>query len=201
MVRFLWVYVIKVWFPMNDKKKVEKKTDKAAEADVTAQLASALTPQDASLATVRDILFGADIRESEKQRNDLEQQLRVAITNTQKEAAAGREALAVQMQQMRAALDKEIAQNTAEFNHQVHELNETIKALESATSNAEADLNDQIDTNVKRLNTQMENWRDELSTQLDDVNAKLSDDKTDRRSLAKMFAMMSSELSRDDEAK
>jgi hypothetical protein len=186
---------------MNDKKKAENKTDKATEFDVTAQLASALTPQDASLATVRDILFGADIRESEKQRVDLEQQLRVVIANTQKEAAAGREALAVQMQQMRAALDKDIAQNAAEFNHQVHELNETIKALESATSNAEADLSDQIDTNVKRLNTQMENWRGELSTQLDDVNTKLSDDKTDRRSLAKMFAMMSSELSKGDEAK
>jgi hypothetical protein len=186
---------------MNDKKKAANKTDKAVEADVTEQSASAMTPTEASLATVRDILFGAEIRESDKQRSDLEQQLRTLIADTQQEAAAGREALAAQMRQMREALDKETAQNTADVNQQVHELNENIKALESATSSAEADLADQIETNVKTLNMQMENWRDELASQLDEVHSQLSDDKTDRRSLAKLFAMMSSELSKDDNAK
>jgi len=186
---------------MNDKTKAANKSSKAAESEVTAQLASALVTPDASLATVRDILFGADIRESEKQRNNLEQQLRELIAQTQHEALAGREALAQQMQQMREALDKETAQNIVDFNAQVHDLNETIKALEKATSNAEADLGDQIETNVKTLNTQMESWRDELSTQLDEVHKQLSDDKTDRRSLAKLFAMMSSELSQDDNPK
>jgi hypothetical protein len=186
---------------MNDKKKAANRTDKAAETDVTEQSTSVMTPTEASLATVRDILFGAEIRESDKPRSELEQRLRTVIAETQQEAAAGREALAVQMQQMREAQDKETAHNIAESNQQVREIKESIKALESATSNAEADLSDQIETNVKTLNTQRESWRDELSSQLDEVHRQLSDDKTDRRSLAKLFAMMSSELGKDDNAK
>ena len=167
-------------------------------------LATALSAPDASLDTVRDILFGAQIRDSEKQRDALAQQLKNMIDELTNATNKRFDTLQNTMQTMRSELDSTSEKNTDEFNSKLDSLDQTlsqsIKELDKATSSAEAELADQIDSNINTLNTQMENWKDDLSSRLDQIHKQLTHDKTDRSTLAELFAGISEQLMNDKPA-
>jgi chromosome segregation ATPase len=186
---------------MKENAQNSKKSKAPATEDGALELATALTAPDASLETVRDILFGAQIRDTHQQREALAQQLKSAIDELSQDADKRFERLHTDLQTMRKELDQNSVQQADSFNKQLHSLDQSLQELGKATSSAEAELADQIDSNVRELNSQMDNWKEQLSEQLDQVHAQLMHDKTDRGTLADLFAGLSEQLMSDSTSK
>jgi chromosome segregation ATPase len=186
---------------MKDNAQNSKKSKDTAVDEGALELATALTAPEASLDTVRDILFGAQIRDSHQQREALAQQLKSAIDELSKDVDKRFESMRSDMQTMRKELDQHSDQQADNFNKQLNSLDQSLQELGKATSSAEAELADQIDSSVRELNNQMENWKEQLSEQLDQVHAQLMHDKTDRSTLADLFAGLSEQLMSDPVSK
>jgi len=165
------------------------------------ELANALTSTESSLDTVRDILFGAQIRQTDQQRSELEKRLQKTIDDLRKDSHKQMAALKEEMEKMHQEIARDAAKSSDEFNKQLASLDNSLQDLDKATSSAEADLADNIDTQVSSLNTQMENWREQLSSELDKVHSQLMHDKTDRGSLADLFSQMAEQLMTDGTVK
>ncbi len=180
---------------MTDKSNATGKLKTELQEDGTQ--ASIAASSDSDLETVRDILFGAQVRNAEKQREALAQQFTAMLEDLSKSTNDQLERLKNEIQQNHQEQNKNSEQNTLELNKKIDAIDLSLTALDKATSRAEADLADQIDTNNAALNTQMEGWKEELFAQLDQVQQHLSHDKTDRGALADMFSVMSEQLMKD----
>jgi predicted nucleic acid-binding Zn-ribbon protein len=186
---------------MTDKKENSGKSKASKDESEMDDLATALTSTESSLDTVRDILFGAQLRQTDQQRSDLEKRLQKSIEDLRKDSNQRMDALKADMEKMHQEIEKDAAKRSDEFNNQLATLDNTVQDLDKATSSAEADLADKIDTEVSNLNTQIENWREQLSSELDKVHSQLMHDKTDRGSLAELFSQMAEQLMSDSSVK
>jgi hypothetical protein len=182
---------------MTDNSKATKKLKANVQDNEPKESASVDPSLDSDLETVRDILFGAQVRNAEKQREALAQQFTVMIQDLSKSTNDQFENLKNDIQKMRQEQDKSSDQNTLDLNKKIDALDQSLTELDKATSRAEAELADQIESSITSLNTQMEGWKEELFTQLDQVQQHLSHDKTDRGALADMFSVMSEQLMKD----
>jgi len=186
---------------MKEKKENSGNSKSSANQNDVGDLAEALTSPDSSLDTVRDILFGAQIRQTDQERSDLEKRLQKAIDDLRKDSNQRMDALKADMEKMHQEIAKDAAKTSDSFNKQLANLDNSIKELDKATSAAEGELGDRIDAEVSSLNSQMENWREQLSAELDKVHSQLMHDKTDRGSLADLFSQMAEQLMSDGSAK
>ncbi len=185
---------------MKEKKDNSGNSKAGKDENEMGDLATALTSTESSLDTVRDILFGAQLRQTDQQRSELEKRLQKSIDDLQKESNKRMDALKAEMEKMHQEIAKDAGKRSDEFNAQLSTLETTVQELDKATSNAEADLADKIDSEVSTLNSQMESWREELSSELDKVHSQLMHDKTDRGSLADLFTQMADQLMSDGTA-
>ena len=186
---------------MTDKSKATGKLKAELQEDETKQSISVDSSSGSDLETVRDILFGAQVRNAEKQREVLAQQFTAMVADLSKSTNEQFESLKNDIKKIHQEQDKNSEQNTLELNKKIDALEMSLTELDKEISRSEADLADQIDTNITTLNTQMEGWKEELFTQLDQVQQHLSHDKTDRGALADMFSVMSEQLMKDSAPK
>tara|TARA_B100001063_G_C16632338_1_gene486479 strand:+ start:299 stop:862 length:564 start_codon:yes stop_codon:yes gene_type:complete len=182
---------------MTDKSKATGKLKAELQNDGTKQAMSVDSSSDSDLETVRDILFGAQVRNAEKQRDALAKQFTAMIADLSKNTDDQFENLKNDIQKIRQEQDENSEQSARKLNEKIDALDLSLASLDKATSSAEADLADQIDTSVTTLNAQMESWKEELFSQLDQVQQHLTHDKTDRGALADMFSLMSEQLMKD----
>lgn len=182
---------------MTDKSKVAGKSKAEIQENEAKEAALQESSPDSDLDTVRDILFGAQVRNANKEREALAQKFTAMIADLTRQTNDQFESLKNDIQKQRQEQDESRERNTLELNEKIDALDVSLVALDKATSSAEADLADQIDTSVTNLNSQMESWKEELFAQLDQVQQHLTHDKTDRGALADMFSLMSEQLMKD----
>lgn len=184
-----------------------KKTTKKQQAVTLDEKSDQQTQSSAddNLETVREILFGAQLREANWLREMLSQQLNDAVNDLKKSTDERFDSLERSMQTMRRELDQTSKKSNTEFNKKLdavdQSLSKKLTELDEATSTEEAELAGQIDENIKILSEKMEGWKEELFNQLEEVHTHLAHDKTDRGTLADLFSVMSEQLMKDNETK
>lgn len=188
---------------MTNKSKATGTLKAEQEEDRTHKTVAASTSDntDSDLEAVRDILFGAQLRHGDQQREALSQELTSMIKDLAKSTHDQFDRLQKEMQTIHQEQNKSSEHNRLALDKKIDALDLSLTALDKQTSRIEADLIDNIDTNISALNNQMEHWKEELFAQLDQVQQHLSHDKTDRGALADMFSLMSEQLMKDSEPK
>ena len=152
--------------------------------------AAAAGISDASLDTVRDILFGAELRRTDNERGELEARLNASINSLQ-------ETMTAQLDQLRKDMETHRTQLEASLSEASATLVRDIGELSRRSEETDAETVARLDESVRSLNTQMEMWRDELATELSAAQQRLTDDKADRATIADLLVAMSDQLMRD----
>jgi hypothetical protein len=155
---------------------------------------------------VRDILFGAQVRESESRFKTIEQRLAKDVAAMQAQFSKRCDSLEQYAKSEMAALASKIATEQAQRTEAVKALTkslaDTAKALGKKLGNAkqQADeersaLREQILAQSKSLRKELHASRAELKAASEQAAAELRDQKADRTSLAAMFAELAMHLS------
>jgi hypothetical protein len=174
--------------------------NKSAKADTASdqeQVAQA-TGMEASLDTVREILFGKQARETEHKSKQLEKQIRDAISALEKQTQAQFKELQKQLDNLRKDTEKAADKAGREVAQEFSETRAAMADFEQATKNAQSELYDTLDTARLALEADARSWNEELGRQLESVYARLDHEKTDRVALAGLFALMAKELAGKD---
>lgn len=167
---------------MSDTKQKNKNIDDIHEIQQEFENSEISPPAESSLDKVRDILFGEQVRENQKEFSFLKTQQEALFLELNNELNARFDQLANDIAQIRKELGQEAADHTAIYNRKMDEIDNELGELRTGSTN---------------LNLQMENWREELSTELDLVNSQLSNTMTSRASLAELLEQMSIQLMKD----
>ena len=182
----------------------------AAEAQSTPGSAGAPAVGE-SLDTVRDILFGAQARESEKRIAGLEQRVQKTVDGIREETRKRLDAIEAYInkevqalleqikteQTKRAEADKDLASDLAET---TKTLTKRIADLEESSTTAQRELRKQILDQSKILTDELHKGLAELRALVDRTSNELSNRKADRTALASMLTDVAAALS-DDKGK
>lgn len=178
---------------MNSPKKA-KKTDTASEQEQVAQA----TGMEASLDTVREILFGKQARETEHKSKELEKLFKSSVSALEKQMQAQFKDMGKQLEAFRKATEKAADKTARSVAQEFEDTRDSLAELERATQAAQSEMYDNLDTARLALEADAKAWVDELDQKLDNSHARLDHEKTDRVALAGLFALMAKELAGTD---
>ncbi len=185
----------------------ERTPDALADTDVD----SSLTEDHAAgnnLDKIRDILFGAQVRDHERRFTKLEAQLlaeAAQLRNDLKERFAALDAyIRHEVESVTGRLKAEeqqrtdaVGQLTTELHTLAGALKQTASQLREQSDQAHRELQDQLHQQATSLAGDFTQRHTALSATLDEAVRQLSHQKTDRASLASLFQELSQRLSHD----
>ncbi len=162
------------------------------------------TPE--SLDKVRDILFGAQMRDSEKRFSNLEQRIQAEIANMREETRKRLDALETYITKELGSLAERLKSEQAERNESdkglsaeqkdaAKALSAKIKELDDRSAASQSDLQKQILEQSKILRDEHQQGRQEMRAAVDRMVAELRTDKADRSVLAELFTDVAMRLS------
>jgi len=157
---------------------------------------------------IRDIIFGAQMRDYEKRFIRLEERLLSESDSLRGETNSRLDALESYIKQEVSSLSDMIAVERGEreddtrhlsneLSNQAQEQEKKLNHQQQSSSQAQADLRDALLEQSKSLLTEIQNVRNTLSASLDKSSEELRDDKADRRALADMFSEFAMRLNGD----
>ncbi len=141
----------------------------------------------ASLDKVRDLLFGAQARESDKRLSDLETALARGLAELRKDLSERIDALDRDLRGRLEKLDEEMLATEADRTKDGQRLSRRLEELRT-------DASRQLHAETKRLLERIEDEHQKTVTYVDHAVDKLEDAKSDREALAQMFAYLASRL-------
>jgi len=157
---------------------------------------------------IRDIIFGAQMRDYEKRFVRLEEKMLAEAASLRGETSSRLDALELYIKQEVGSLLDQISQERGEreddTRHLGDELSKKSKEADKKNSQLQQNLNqskselrDALLEQSKSLLHEIQTVRDTLSTSLNQSNEELRDDKADRRALADMFSEVAMRLNGD----
>ncbi|MDQ6990694.1 MAG: hypothetical protein Q9M11_03080 [Mariprofundaceae bacterium] len=157
---------------------------------------------------IRDIIFGAQMRDYEKRFIRLEERLLSESNSLRGETNSRLDTLENYIKQEVSSLSDSISVERGEreddtrhlsneLNKQSQEQDKKLSQLQQSSTQAQADLRDALLEQSKSLLTEIQNARNTLSASLDKSTEELRDDKADRRALADMFSEFAMRLNGD----
>lgn len=170
---------------MNEKTKPTDHADEQALANLT----------DSKLDTVRDILFGAQVRETNQKTDQLEALIKTTADTLQKNFDQQINELNTSIAQLKANLAKQAEQTAQAVAKQFQQTQAAIDALEAATQTKASDMFDELSAERDALEQRAASWNEDLAKQLEAVHHELLNSKTDRSSLANLLSTMAASLS------
>jgi gas vesicle protein len=153
---------------------------------------------DQSLDTVRDILFGAQVKESKLRAKELEDQINRSVDALRKEMDGHLKAVRKEIADLAARLAKDAGKSADSLAARFSDAHEAITELDVSTKKAASDLYDQLTTERDALESRVATWNEDFARQLDSAVAQLQHEKTARRTLAIMLANMAEALAAED---
>ena len=174
---------------MNDKSDTPESTEQQ-------QINEALVG-DKSLDTVRDILFGAQVRETKVRHEELQNQIRTSINEVQKNQDKQVNQIEKSIQTLKDQLDKQAQKNAEDINARFADTHERIQQLQKATQNSQSDLQDQLNADREDLEKRALQWNEDLAKQLELVHQQLQHAKTDRSTLGQLLHNMADAITDD----
>jgi predicted nucleotidyltransferase len=160
--------------------------------------------QDAELTKIRDLLFGAQLRDAERKRSDLEVRLSGSIAQLRTDALQRLEALAQELKQQVAALEKTIqqeararAEQLEALNKRIVDTNQIVAELAEKSEAAQHALHERVNSESERIYGELRNQQQATYAQIQDLGNELRSAKADRNLLAELLSGMSSRLLND----
>lgn len=157
---------------------------------------------------IRDIIFGAQMREYEKRFARLEERVLNESDALRSETNSRLDALETYIKQEVSGLSDVIATERGEreddtrhlsneLNNQTQEQDKKLSLLQQNTAQGQSELRDALLEQSKTLLVEIQNVRNTLTTSLDRSTTELREDKTDRKALADMFSEVAMRLNGD----
>lgn len=150
-----------------------------------------------SLATIRDILFGEQVREVEQKRQHLQHELRESIDALRQSSTSQFERLYDELHKLRDLLGDERQARESDVNdsnQQISQLSDSVKQIDQKHNDAEQALRESLLQETHKLDQQARSWYLEVSEKLERASKELKSDKTDRGDLAKMLRGVAEQL-------
>jgi len=150
-----------------------------------------------SLATIRDILFGEQVREVEQKRQQLQHELRDSIDALRQSSTSQFERLYDELHKLRDLLGEEREERKSDTNNgneQLSQLSDSVAKIDQKHTDAEKALRESILQETNKLDQQARSWHQEVSEKLERASKELKSDKTDRGDLAKMLRGVAEQL-------
>ncbi len=139
------------------------------------------------LRAVREILFGAQVRELEALRKETDERLGAAIAQLGEKLTETIDELRQQFQKDLFELTERLGVETADRSRQGRE-------LEQALQDARADLSRQLQDAARELREELRRKHETALRRLGEESAALSEAKADRSAVAELLSKMASEL-------
>ncbi len=152
---------------------------------------------DKSLETVREILFGHQVRETNQRSEELESLIKKSISAVEKEMAKQMNAIEKSIAKLSNDLDKRADKTATAIQREFDETRQTIAALEKATQTSQSDLADQLNADRDDLEKRAIQWNEDLANQLELIHQQLLHSKTDRASLSQLLHNMADAITDD----
>lgn len=183
-------------------------------ADNPQEQASTFSPTGAEMTTpgnlekVRDILFGAQMRDYDKRFNRLEERLIKEANDVREETRRRFETLETYIkQEINALSDRLKAENqqrnesgeetTREMRDTAKSIGQRISQLDEQASQAHRDLREHILSQSRELADEIRRKHDEITAALTRESRDLRSDKADRSALANLFTELAMRLNND----
>jgi hypothetical protein len=154
-----------------------------------------------SLETVRDILFGKQLRETQNRGRELEKLIKSSVNELDKKIQSQFKEMNKALEKLRSDVEKAAGKTAKQVAGEFEETRASISDLETATKASQAELYDTLDTARLALEKDAKAWNEKLGDELDTVHARLQDAKIDRLALANLFNHVALELAGTDEDK
>lgn len=157
------------------------------------------TPNTASeLDTVREILFGAQVKQHHEKQSELEQLIKDSIAQLSAESDKRFKQIEAKIDDLNESLQAEAKlrdQSDDNLHQDLQSLLATVEKLDTTTTDASADLQDQLVNQAEQIYKQLDKVHTEMSEALQREFSKLNRDKADRSSLAVLLNGIASQLS------
>jgi DNA anti-recombination protein RmuC len=172
------------------------------------QLTSGDFPGSGNLDKVRDILFGNQMRDLDKRFNRLEERLVKECTNVRSETRQRLDSLETYIKQEvesltaglkteQAKRDETVKELAQELKNITNSLETKIAQLDEQTTQRQRDLRQQILEQSKTLNDEIRQKHEEILSVLERETQELRTGKTDRSTLAALFAEIAMRLNNE----
>ena len=156
---------------------------------------------DTSLETVRDILFGAQVKQANERDQQLEKLINTRADSLQKSLDNQMKSVDNTIQKLQERLAKEAEQTAAKVEQRFKQIEESIKSLDNTTKASQQEMYDELVAEREALEQNAKNWNEDLAKELENVHEQLKDSKTDRLTLANLLTDMAASLIADPPAK
>ncbi len=181
------------------KKKMNDKKDSPANSNPPS-MADALQG-DASLDTVRDILFGKQVREHDKRSQILEKTLKDSITRLEKEFSQQINQIEKNIEKLKDQLDKQAAKTADSVKNQFTQASARVDELEKSIRLSQNELHEELNADRIELEKNALAWNEDLAKQLEIIHQELQHSKTDRSTLSQLLHSMADSISNDSTTK
>jgi vacuolar-type H+-ATPase subunit I/STV1 len=155
------------------------------------------------LETVRDILFGQQVRQHQQKHAELETLVNSSVQQLRDEMNSMSLEINARIDQVCESLAAEEQQRVTEIqgvNENLQAIESSIAQLEAACQTTDNDLQDQLLNHADQVKQQQQQLHDELTEALRQAVEKLSRDKADRTSLASLLSGIANQLSETEAA-
>lgn len=154
-----------------------------------------------SLDLVRKILFGEQVKQTEKRQASLERYIQASVASLNEETCKKIDTLKSEINALTDLFDEETQArktNLASTQENIGRVEHSIDKLGHQVLKNHSELNERLDTEKNRLGTQMRDWRQDILQQLQDTTHTLSHEKADRQSIAVLLTEMAEQLVADE---
>nr|CAA6825625.1 MAG: Unknown protein [uncultured Thiotrichaceae bacterium] len=156
-----------------------------------------------SLDLVRNILFGEQVRQTEKRQASLEQHIQASVAALNEEVCKKIDALKGEVNLLTDLLEEESQTRKADvLAHQgnMSRVEQSIDKLGHQVLRNHSELGDCLENETNRLGTRMNDWREEILQKLENATSTLGHEKADRQSIAVLLTEMADQLVADESA-
>lgn len=178
----------------------KKKTRNTQTENKTVDETKQTMPTDSAseLDTVRHILFGAQVKQHNERQSELERLIKDSIAQLSAESDKRFKQIEAKIDGLNKSLQDEAKlrdQSDDQLQQDLQSLSATVEQLDTTTTNANADLQDQLFNQADKIYKQLDKVHAEMSDALQREISKLNKDKADRSSLAVLLNGIATQLS------
>jgi hypothetical protein len=156
---------------------------------------------DNSLETVRDILFGAQVKQANERDQQLEKLINTRADSLQKSLDSQMKAVENTIQKLTDKLAKDAEATATKVEQRFKQVEESIKSLTSNTEAQQQEMYNELVAERLALEKNAKTWNEDLAKELENVHEQLRESKTDRLTLANLLTDMAASLIADPQKK
>lgn len=152
---------------------------------------------DNSLETVRDILFGAQVKQANERDQQLEKLINTRADSLHKSLDSQMKSVENTIRKLEERLAKEAEQTAVKVEQRFKQVEDSIKSLDQRTNASQQEMYDELVAANNALERDAKSWNEDLAKELENVHHQLKDSKTDRLTLANLLTDMAASLIAD----